>query len=126
MIATLPTTEHHNAVNHSGKKEITDVFILTTKEGAELEARCWMGRSRTASTVYAAFWIYGPNISLSGKGSAGGYGYHKASAAIEEAIKSAGITLDVDIHGAGDSLVWEALHAIVAAIGHTPCCGIQR
>lgn len=55
------------------------------------------------NTVYASLWVhriadknkpdsweYGET---SGRGQAGGYGYHKASAAVAEAIKSAGIEL---------------------------------
>ena len=48
----------------------------------------------------------------SGHGKAGGYGYHKESAALQEAIESAGIKLRSPIDGAGDSAVRGAMEAI--------------
>ena len=51
------------------------------------------------------------------KGKAGGYGYHKESAAIAEAIESAGIALDTDISGVGNSAILDALTAIANALG---------
>lgn len=52
----------------------------------------------------------------SGSGSVGGYGYHRASAAAQEAICNAGITLSEDIAGRGDEAIAEAVRAIAAAI----------
>jgi hypothetical protein len=53
-----------------------------------------MGRSPSASVVYASVWAFGNGKdSVSGYGTAGGYGYHKESAAIANAINSAGIEL---------------------------------
>lgn len=128
IIATLPAEGKHNARNYSGEKELTDLFIVTTKEGSTVEARCWMGRSRNSSVVYAAFWVYGhkTGFSASGRGTAGGGGYHKASAAIGEAIESAGITLNQSIHGVGGTAIRCALQAIVTALGETVCCEVQR
>lgn len=51
-----------------------------------------------------------------GSGSAGGYGYHRASAAAQEAIYNAGITLDEHIDGQGDAAIKEAVHSIAAAM----------
>lgn len=53
-----------------------------------------------------------------GSGSVGGYGYHRASAAAQEAIYNAGITLSEDIAGRGDEAIMEAVRAIAAAIWH--------
>lgn len=52
-----------------------------------------MGRSRNASTVYASIWVHANGHYLAGHGNAGGYGYHKESAAFQDAITSAGIQL---------------------------------
>lgn len=69
----------------------------------------------------------------SGHGKAGGYGYHKESAAIAKALDSAGVELygtaytgreDVDytkrcyINGVGQSAVKGALFAIAHALGY--------
>ena len=107
-----------NAVNYGDKKELTKTFNVVTDGLKEVvTVRCYKGRSASASTVYASIWINTSGIYTSGKGKAGGYGYHKESAAIAEAIESAGITLDADISGVGDGAIHEALGAIAEALG---------
>lgn len=114
-----------NARNYSGEKETTDNFKAVTIHEGEIrvpvEVRVYMGRSSSASKVYASIWVHDSthNIFTSGKGSAGGYGYHKTSAAVDEAIQSAGIELSQGISGVGDSAIKEALVAIVRALGYT-------
>lgn len=88
-----------NAKNYSGEKETVSKFIVMDKTGKEfVDCRVYMGRSRYASTVYASIWVHGNGVYTSGKGSAGGYGYHKESAAIQDAITSAGIELYGDVY----------------------------
>ena len=70
----------------------------------------------TKARNYAAIWANGNGVYKSGTGTAGGYGYHKPSAAACEAIYNAGITLDEDINGRGDSAIMEAAEAIAKAI----------
>lgn len=95
------TKKCDNAVNHGGKMETIDQFVLVDKktEKQVVVARTYMGRGRSASQVKASIWItlsgkkkpdgweYGHT---SGSGQAGGYGYDKA---IADAIESAGIEL---------------------------------
>jgi len=85
-----------NARNYSGEKETTCRYIVIGKMNGKLqsiiEARIYMGRSSTASKVYCSLWVSGANY-CSGSGSAGGWGYHKESAALDSAIRSAGIEL---------------------------------
>ena len=82
----------------------------------------------SGATVYAVTWIhaweYGPDFvkagciaSCRGYGKAGGYGYHKPSAAAQEAFKAAGITLAEDIGGLGDSAIEDALRAFAVYLG---------
>lgn len=52
----------------------------------------------------------------SGSGSAGGFGYHRASAAAQEAIYNAGIELSENIAGRGDTAIEEAVYSIAAAM----------
>ncbi len=107
-----------NAINYKGEKELMKTFNVVTDTLKEIiTVRCYMGRSSSASTVYASIWVNAPDIHTSGKGRASGYGYHKASAAIGDAISSAGITLDADISGVGDGAICEALKAIAHALG---------
>ena len=107
-----------NAVNYKGQKELVKSYNVITDTLREIiMVRCYIGRSASASTVYASIWINSPGYHSSGKGKASGYGYHKESAAIAEAIESAGISLDKDISGVGDDAIYVALKAIARALG---------
>ena len=117
MKATLEK-EEKNAVNYGNKKEMIRTYSVVT-EGLKnvITARCYKGRSASASTVYASIWIEAPGYHSSGRGKTGGYGDHKTSAAIAAAIESAGITFDTDIYGVGDGAICAALEAIARALG---------
>ena len=86
-----------NARNYAGAKELVGAYTVVGKINGEtrpvVTARAYMGKSRNASTVYASLWVNAGELSTSGRGDAGGYGYHKESAAFQHAIKSAGIEL---------------------------------
>ena len=129
MNATLGN-ENSNAVNYGSKKELIRTWnvIVNSDDGLKniITARCYMGRSPSASTVYASIWIYDEKHHTSGTGKAGGYGYHKASAAISEAIRSAGITLSEDISGRGDNAIEESLEAIAATLGFESCLIVRN
>ena len=72
-----------NAVNYKGQKELVKSYNVITDTLREIiTVRCYMGRSSSASVVYASIWINAHGIHTSGKGQAGGYGYDKTSAAI--------------------------------------------
>lgn len=120
--ATLPTADTDTAKNYSGEKELVNslALVAATRTGLEevISARFYMGRSNSASVVYASIWVRGKNRWISGTGSAGGYGYHKESAALDSAIRSAGIKLSSPINGAGDGAMREALNAIAKACGY--------
>ena len=96
MKATFNGLHNQEGRNHSGAKETTLRMIAVGKRGKELapivEARFYMGRARSASTVYCSLWVHGDEY-CAGHGKAGGYGYHKESAALQSAISSAGVTL---------------------------------
>ena len=121
LTATLPTTSSDisRATNWSGKKELIDATSVVVFAQGELHevctARWYMGRSREASVVYCSLWVRRPAIRnatktgyikegawWSGSGQAGGYGYHKGSAALDGAIRLAGITLSRSISGTGE------------------------
>jgi len=119
--ATLPATAVQNGKNYGGDKEMTDTFNLVVYSKGELftavTLRLYMGRSRSASVVYASLWCNGGNFTA-GHGSAGGYGYCKRSAAAGDAIRNAGIRLEQSISGVGIGAVHEALKAIGRAMGY--------
>ena len=66
---------------------------------------------QTDARAYACVWTYCTGYN-SGSGCAGGYGYHRASAAAANAIYNAGFDLSEDIAGRGDSAIREAVKAI--------------
>lgn len=113
-----------NGKNLANGKETIRRTIVVAKRGPEwsvpIDVRWYMGRSNHASVVYCTVWL-GQN---SGTGKAGGYGYHKESAAFGDALGSAGVTLtragreaNHEIHGVGDSAIRSALEAIMRELG---------
>ncbi len=115
-IEVLSVEAKHNAKNLGGEKEITDTLNLVaqTSEGLRevVTVRCYMGRSAKASVVYASIWVRAGDYLFSGHGKAGGYGYCKRSAAVDAAIRSAGITLSRSIAGVGIQAIEDAMLAI--------------
>ena len=89
-----------------------------------IKVRCWMGRSRNASTVHASVWINSRAVHTSGSGKAGGYGYHKESEAVFRAFQNAGVEFRnddgewVSFGGHGDGPMREAIISTVRALGY--------
>ena len=126
-----------NARNYADSKELVGAYTVVGKINGEMRqivtARAYMGKSRNASVVYASLWVNAGELSTSGRGEAGGYGYHKESAAFQHAITSAGIELfgspytrpsekpdytkRAFIDGVGDSAMQSAFEAIARAAG---------
>lgn len=135
MKAEFTNNNVQNGKNLSGDKEtIATLTVVAYKNGEFFEpvrVSWYMGRSNNASMVYCSIWCHSRHrdISVAGIGSAGGYGYHKPSAAFQEALDSAGIKLSGDqygrekhnkpsrVDGCGDSAVDRACMAIVKALG---------
>ena len=138
MKAILPIndSEYRNGRNYGDTKEKISQWLVIDKktERTIIDCRVYMGRSSNSSQVYASVWISGNNYYVAGTGNAGGYGYHKASAAIASALESAGINLFgniyhragekpdfkryADIGGGGESACRMAFNAIAYALGY--------
>ena len=121
ITATLPHAAQSNGKNLSRQKEmvsaISAVALINGKMHEVVCARWYTARkSGGASPVYASIWTYGAGVDISGHGRATGCGYHKASAALSNAIDSAGIVLSERIDGVGDGACRRALEAIARAI----------
>lgn len=128
MKITLPTTPVTNA---SYKKVETKWKVKTytalqnceagthIREAARVEL--YISSSQKASVVHANFWVWGGDDfqTLSGYGTAHGYGYDKHQAAAADAIRSAGIHLD------GESDIKTMLTAICEAAG-TPVTRVME
>lgn len=71
----------------------------------------------TGSVNTCCIWANNGEIHTSGSGSAGGYGYHRPSQAMENAIRNAGFTLSESIGGVGETAMEEALIAMAKALG---------
>ena len=135
MIAKLPENQldFRNAKNLSNEKETVSRYTVIDKKTEREIINCavYMGRSRNSSQVYASIWISSEGFYVSGYGEAGGYGYHKESAAIGNAISSAGVKLfgklysgelkdfkkECRIGGGGESAIRAAFIAIAYALG---------
>ena len=113
----------HNAVNHDGKKNRVNTLRFVAKDTLEtvVDARWCMGKSASSSVVYCSVWVYPPQAtgapSTSGRGSAGGCGYHKESAALEDAFASAGVKFEAHFNGAGEAAMARAIAAVGAFFG---------
>jgi len=66
---------------------------------------------------YCCIWVNASPLHTSGSGYAGGYSYHRPSAALEAAIDNAGFTLSENISGVGAQAMEQALLAIAECIG---------
>lgn len=135
-------TPRQNARRMDKKETVNQLQVVTLQKGEILpicRAEFYMGRSASASVVYCNVWAYmkdGNLPTISGHGSAGGYGYHKESAALADALKSAGVELfgspydspdkterpDLKrrayIGGCGSSAMESALVALARACGY--------
>lgn len=120
--ATITKTQHDGKIASNRKeKHFRSQMTLATvryEEGVvhdTLQARFYVTGSRT----YCCVWLHTKDCHVSGGGFAAGGGYHRASAALEEALNDAGITLSQSIHGVGASAMSEAFEAVAIALGFT-------
>ena len=124
MQASITIPPQQNGKNLDGAKERTRTLQAAAPTSPSdptprvyVEARFWMGRHRKASTVYCSIWVHAPGLHASGNGTAWGYGYHKESAALSDALQSAGVTIIESISAAGERAMEEALRAVAIAAG---------
>ena len=112
-----------NARGRYASKELVASYTVVAWHKGDfalpVRVRCYMGRGNSASTVYANVWIGGGpgKHSSSGHGTAGGSGYDKLSAAVDEALWSAGVRLENRFHGEGEYPTKEALKAVAWKMG---------
>lgn len=116
MKATLSTRKQHYV--SSFRKENAGLhknyMVIDPRTGGKaIDCRIYW----PAQTAYCALWVSGEKVYNQGTGRAGGGGYCKESAAVGDAIDSAGWDLDGNIHGVGETAIKEALLAIAKAIG---------
>lgn len=116
MKAVLTKSRHDGKVaqNRKEKHFYGQYTVLDSKDGRELVT---IRVYHTNSRAYAAVWVSGDdNLYVSGGGWAGGYGYHRPSAAVDSALRDAGIKLDEAIDGRGDQAIRDAALAVAKAV----------
>ena len=107
-------------INHRKEDKFSEQFSGIVCRNGKMYEAVILRIYRTDSRAYACLWTMGNyawgqadgSLWRSGSGWAGGYGYHKASAAAHAAIKAAGIELSENVHSAGDSAIMNAVEAI--------------
>lgn len=133
MKATInPEAKNKFNANHRKEKSsvefesymVIDLSAEPWTDG-EVHAPVTLRLYHTTGRAYACLWINSGNTHTSGSGFAGGYGYHRGSAAAQAAINNAGIVLDKDIDGRGESAIREAMMAIAASL-NIPKPGLIR
>lgn len=120
-LSNNPKAKGMNAAAHRKEDNFTgQITLYNPATRAELAV---LRTYHTQSTAYACLWCYGKNkqgeaVYNSGSGKAGGYGYHRASAAVGEAFEAAGFKLKYSIAGVGDTAIEEAMYALARFMGY--------
>ena len=96
-------------------EQISAVALIDNDIREIATARFYMSSRKYANKMTCILWIHCDNIYIAASGTASGYGYHKASAALQSAIDAALIELDESISGCGDSAMIDAMTDIAKA-----------
>lgn len=129
--AKLPAENIETARSYGSEKETHNIMhvIAATRDGMRqiITCRFYSGRSRGSSVHYCSVWFTGKASRYgSGTGKAGGWGYHKDSAALDAALRAAGVELGYSISGVGDSAMRDALRALAAALGYRKAIIVEQ
>lgn len=108
---------------HEGKCFFSSMSIISLSDKPSIHGRVWpVIEARlygTGNVNTCCLWVYGVDANgkcTQGTGRAGGYGYHRPSEAMAQAIRNAGFTLSRDIAGVGEEAMREALLAMAKAL----------
>ena len=127
MKATFNERPARFNINHRKEKNFYMQYSGLVWDGEKIREAVTLRLYSTDARSYCCVWI-GNNhdFHTSGSGYAGGYGYHRGSAAAAEAIEAAGYDLDEDIAGRGRSMVREAVEAIAESLyPGSPVCVLE-
>ena len=101
----------------TGKGLVGGYKLITTEKAVIERVDARFDSSPRGSVVYCIVWINGNDKWGRGVGKAGGYGYDKKSAALGAALRDAGVVLNKNIEGVGESAELEAIRALGDALG---------
>ena len=107
-------------ISHRREGNSYDELCYISKETEKpiLTCRVYYPKSRSGGTNWCCLWIHDSKIELNTSGSASGWGYHRTSAALEDALRSANIKLH-HFGGCGDEAMTVALEAILTKLGYS-------
>ncbi len=111
-------TDSSNVAKYRKEKGFyRQISMIDSRDGSAIvQARWyWPGRDG-ASNCYCCVWIHGDDSHGRGGGKAGGYGYHKESSALQEALNAAGVSMSEGIDGRGDQAMFAALESVARAV----------
>lgn len=115
MKATITSKESKFNANHRKENKFYRQYSAIVFSGENASEAVTLRLYGTEKMTYACVWVHANGIWKSGTGSAGGYGYHRGSAAAGEAIENAGIELSERISGVGNTAINKAITAIAKA-----------
>ena len=112
-IESFNPTQGINAKSHRKEKHFEGSYMVVDMDNGnvKIDLRLYS----TNSTAYACVW-FGNGEIANGSGKAGGWGYHRPSAAVWEAFLSAGVRIS-DLSGTGQ--IVEALELVATELGLT-------
>ena len=124
MHATFNTTYPGMDIRHRKENNFYEEYTAVCFHNGRAYDAVTLRIYRTDGRHYACVWMHGNAawdgfdgyMWRSGSAYAGGYGYHRSSAAAAWAIKAAGVDLSEDIAGRGDQAIAAAVEAIARAI----------
>lgn len=118
-----PTTDHRSISSFRRESSFWQEWALLDLDTARsvVTARFY----GSGPTVYCVTWFHDLHRygyadlawSVRGYGKAGGYGYHKQSAAFAEALQRAGVSLAENVAGVGETAMQDAMEALAKHLG---------
>lgn len=96
----------YNVIVENQKGELQDL----------INCRVYDSQAKTSVCVWVT--DNSKNLYIGTVGASSGYGYHRSSSALDEALRLANIKLDQDIEGRGEEAMVQALEAIAKELGY--------
>lgn len=122
-VAFKPWTRRDGVIpRHIDKRSLAKAYnavvVVAGRPVEVVKARMWGTPSRSYCAVWSVQALPSGQFAnwRVGFGTASGYGYHRRSAAFENALHDAGISLDTAVAGVGDRAIEDAMIAIAQRI----------
>lgn len=103
-------------LNHRKENHFQQQYTGLVLDGNELREAVTLRIYGTSAVNYAALWYNNGKKWARGTGKAGGYGYHRPSAAAAEAFEAAGVELESDISGSGSAAIESAVKSLLCEL----------